>query len=107
MGVKTFGGEKSTHQASPIQSWNRIGPCVVCASKSGAASPIFNILQTPVFVWASSAFFLCAMKRSTACLAPRARNDDGLRQKPEPVKRVGDALLLGYDLGMERLDSVG
>src|SRR3954462_8742796 len=101
MGVKSFGCEKSTHQAPPIQSWKRIEPCVVCASKSGAASPIFSILQTPVFVWASSAFFLCAMKWSTARLAPRVRDHDRVRQKPEPVKRVGDALLLGYDLGIE------
>src|SRR3954447_6499094 len=40
MGVKSFGCEKSTHQAPPIQSWKRIEPCVVCASKSGAVSPI-------------------------------------------------------------------
>src|SRR5512140_3400008 len=29
---------------SPIQSWNRIRPSVVCASKSGAVSPIFIVL---------------------------------------------------------------
>ena len=35
-GVKSLGCENSTAQPSPIQSWNRIGPSVVSASKSGA-----------------------------------------------------------------------
>src|SRR5262249_1723418 len=39
-GVKSFGCENSTVQESPIQSWKRIGPSDVCASKSGAVSPI-------------------------------------------------------------------
>src|SRR3954449_2826194 len=39
-GVKSFGCEKSTAQPSPIHSWNRMGPSDVCASKSGAVSPI-------------------------------------------------------------------
>src|SRR5512132_1484851 len=30
---------------SPIQSWNRIRHSVVCASKSGAVSPIFIVLS--------------------------------------------------------------
>src|SRR5215210_1602306 len=38
-GVKSFGCEKSTAQESPIQSWKRIRPSVVSASKSGAVSP--------------------------------------------------------------------
>ena len=38
-GVKSFGCENSTAQESPIQSWNRIFPSVVSASKSGAVSP--------------------------------------------------------------------
>ena len=38
-GVKSFGCENSTAHESPIQSWNRIGPSVVSASKSGAVSP--------------------------------------------------------------------
>src|SRR5215210_2175479 len=43
-GVKSFGCEKSTAQESPIQSWKRIGPSVVCASKSGAVSPSCNAI---------------------------------------------------------------
>src|SRR5580658_441046 len=39
-GVKSFGCEKRTAQWSPIHSWNLIGPCVVCAVKSGARSLI-------------------------------------------------------------------
>src|SRR5262249_21724912 len=31
--------EKSTAQPLPTHSWKRIGPSVVCASKSGASSP--------------------------------------------------------------------
>src|SRR3954449_965390 len=38
-GVKSFGCENSTAHESPIHSWKRIGPSVVCASKSGAVSP--------------------------------------------------------------------
>jgi hypothetical protein len=36
-GVKFFGCENSTPQLLPSHSWKRIGPSVVCASKSGAA----------------------------------------------------------------------
>src|SRR5918996_5443912 len=39
-GVKSFGCENRTAHESPIHSWNRIGPSVVSASKSGAVSPI-------------------------------------------------------------------
>src|SRR3954453_15602980 len=39
-GVKSLGWENSTAHESPIQSWNLIGPSVVCASKSGAVSPM-------------------------------------------------------------------
>ena len=39
-GVKSLGCENSTAQLLPIQSWKRILPCVVCASKSGAVSLI-------------------------------------------------------------------
>jgi len=38
-GVKSFGWEKRTAHESPIHSWNRIGPSVVIASKSGAVLP--------------------------------------------------------------------
>src|SRR5580658_162533 len=37
-GVKSFGCENSTAQLLPIQSWKRILPSVVSASKSGAVS---------------------------------------------------------------------
>ncbi len=37
-GVKSFGWLNSTAQPSPIQSWKRIRPSVVSASKSGAVS---------------------------------------------------------------------
>src|SRR6516225_10600528 len=39
-GVKSFGCENSTAQLLPIQSWKRILPWVVSASKSGAVSLI-------------------------------------------------------------------
>ena len=38
-GVKSLGCENRTPQRSPSHSWNRIGPCVVSAVKSGARSP--------------------------------------------------------------------
>src|SRR3954465_14172721 len=45
-GVKSFGCEKSTPQESPSHSWKWIGPSVVCASKSGAVSPIVSSITT-------------------------------------------------------------
>src|SRR4029434_6966234 len=47
-GVKSFGCENKTAQESPIQSWNRMRPSLVSASKSGAVSPIF-IFPPPCF----------------------------------------------------------
>src|SRR3954470_12930112 len=44
-GVKSFGCENSTTHESPIQSWNRIVPSVVSASKSGAVSPICKLIS--------------------------------------------------------------
>src|SRR5581483_4831955 len=46
-GVKSFGCEKSTPHESPSQSWKRIRPCVVSASKSGAVSPILSVTRSP------------------------------------------------------------
>src|SRR5215469_10330589 len=43
-GVKSFGWENSTAQELPIQSWKRILPSVVCASKSGATSLIARVI---------------------------------------------------------------
>src|SRR5437762_8350049 len=40
-GVKSFGCENKMAHESPIQSWNRMRPSLVSASKSGAVSPIF------------------------------------------------------------------
>ena len=44
-GVKSFGCENSTTQLLPIQSWKRILPSVVSASKSGAVSPIARAME--------------------------------------------------------------
>ena len=38
-GVKSFGCENSTAHESPSQSWKRMRPSVVSASKSGAPVP--------------------------------------------------------------------
>ncbi len=43
-GVKSFGCENSTPQELPSHSWKRILPSVVSASKSGAVSPIANVI---------------------------------------------------------------
>ena len=45
-GVKSFGCENTTAHESPIQSWNWISPSVVSAAKSGAVSPIVNVIAT-------------------------------------------------------------
>jgi hypothetical protein len=47
--VKSFGCENSTTQLLPIQSWKRILPSVVSASKSGAVSPIARAIGKPPF----------------------------------------------------------
>src|ERR1700691_3499717 len=44
-GVKSWGCEHSTTQLLPIQSWKRILPSVVSASKSGAVSPICSAME--------------------------------------------------------------
>src|ERR1700761_6190391 len=46
-GVKSFGCENSIAQESPIQSWNRILPSVVSASKSGATAPMGSAMILP------------------------------------------------------------
>ena len=46
-GVKSRGCENSTAHESPIQSWKRILPSVVSASKSGAVSPICRAICRP------------------------------------------------------------
>ena len=56
-GVKSFGCEKSTAHESPIQSWKLIGPSVVCASKSGAVSPICSAIL-PSLTRSSGAYSL-------------------------------------------------
>src|SRR5665213_3268318 len=43
-GVKSFGCENRTPQELPSHSWKRILPSVVSASKSGAVSPIANVI---------------------------------------------------------------
>src|SRR5450759_5508127 len=45
IGVKSFGCENSMPQEFPSQSWKRIFPSVVSASKSGAVSPIANAIS--------------------------------------------------------------
>src|SRR6516162_8587082 len=46
-GVKSFGCENSTAHESPAQSWKRIHPSVVSASKSGAVSPSCRVIAPP------------------------------------------------------------
>src|ERR687896_922621 len=82
MGVKSFGCENSTAHDSPIQSWKRIGPAVVWASKSGAVSPICKLmaryLLPPVF--SAPPYLVPARLRSGGGGAPcgtAARRRDG------------------------------
>src|SRR5437868_5807073 len=48
-GVKSFGCEKRTAHPFPIHWWKSTGPCVVCAVKFGASSPIRNVIRTLLF----------------------------------------------------------
>src|SRR3974390_2888677 len=43
-GVKSLGCENSMPQELPSHSWKRIFPSVVSTSKSGAVSPIANVI---------------------------------------------------------------
>src|SRR2546421_11676541 len=49
-GVKSFGCEKRIAHEFPIQSWKRILPSLVSASKSGAVSPIFMVCLSLIVV---------------------------------------------------------
>src|SRR5258708_24801113 len=46
-GVKSFGWENNSAQSLPIQSWKRMRPSVVSASKSGASAPIWSVMFRP------------------------------------------------------------
>src|SRR5215471_1548240 len=50
IGVKSLGCENSTAHESPIHSWNRIGPSVVFAVKSGAVSPSWSPMVFPPLI---------------------------------------------------------
>src|SRR6516225_552941 len=52
-GVKSLGCENSTVQESPIQSWKRMRPSVVSASKSGATSLICSDMSCSFLGWSS------------------------------------------------------
>src|SRR4029079_13681189 len=64
-GVKSFGCENRTAHESPIQSWKRIRPSVVCASKSGAVSPIFIVLPPR---WSLGRLFQTEARKSIVAL---------------------------------------
>src|ERR671935_2805275 len=79
-GVKSRGCENNTAHESPIQSWKRILPSVVSASKSGAVSPICRAMVWSPFAGRtshstfnrsidslSSVFFRQLLNDDTAC----------------------------------------
>ena len=71
-GVKSFGCENSTAHESPIQSWKRIRPSVVSASKSGAVAPICSdivhllkidyLMTTPNFTTVRATEYSCRLR---------------------------------------------
>src|SRR5690348_6078892 len=83
-GVKSFGCEKSTAQESPIQSWKLIGPSVVCASKSGAVSPICRAIGSSLV---GSRGFV-PNERLRCAFLPRERPAHGPR--PRQADAVGE-----------------
>src|SRR5262249_46128512 len=58
-GVKSFGCENRTAHESPIQSWKWIVPSVVCASKSGAVSPICSVIRLSSLVLVAVLYLTC------------------------------------------------
>src|SRR3954462_3828370 len=57
-GVKSFGGENSSAQLLPIQSWNLILPSVVSASKSGATAPSWRAILRPHVIQVTGNFVI-------------------------------------------------
>src|SRR3978361_67940 len=55
-GGKSFGGENSSAQLEPIQSWNLIFPSVVSASKSEATAPICRAILRPHVIQVTEEF---------------------------------------------------
>src|SRR6266436_6635935 len=74
IGVKSLGCENSTAQLLPIQSWKRILPCVVLASKSGAMSLILSMSFTPDFAH---------LRERVPSLDPTAQARLGQDRRPE------------------------
>src|SRR3989475_5106156 len=78
-GVKSRGCEKRMAQRSPIHSWNRIGPSVVSAMKSGAASPSLSDMSSSVMRW-------CPPSARGAALAAGRNADDVIREARRGVE---------------------
>src|SRR2546430_9836326 len=66
-------------QRSPIHSWNRIGPSVVSAMKSGAASPSLSDMCPSLMRW-------CLSSGRGAGLAPGRNADDVIREARRGVE---------------------
>src|SRR5215831_4741805 len=83
-GVKSLGWENSTAHESPIHWWNRIGPSVVCAVKSGAVSPS----RRPIILSSPQWLPLPLLVQDTAAPALRP---DGPTRRVARVARSGHA----------------
>src|SRR5579863_2427806 len=92
-GVKSFGCENSTAQESPIHSWNRIGPSVVCASKSGALWLIVSVIALAPLVGGRSRMVVDFRPRR-GCAARGDAELAGKRDHRVDAQRVGVALAI-------------
>src|SRR5580704_6047921 len=95
-GVKSLGWENSTTQLLPIQSWKRILPSVVSASKSGAVSPICSAMESSVARLFGFCQSIAELMYGRDCLntSPNRQNDsipakDCSFKSPEFLERIG------------------
>ena len=97
MGVKSLGWENSTAQESPIQSWKRILPSVVWASKSGAVSPICSAMtflrgiqhiEARLFIWSLATAATSSRGRPQRLTAADWRLGSGRSRQVRKVRRI-------------------
>src|SRR5256712_11005796 len=84
---------------SPIPWWNRIGPSVVSAMKSGAASPSLSDMSPSLMRW-------CPPSGRGAALAAGRNADDVIREarrgvEAQPRRGVRDEVGRGVDVAEE------
>src|SRR5205814_9246880 len=108
----SFGCENNTAHESPIHSWNLIGPSVVCASKSGAVSPICKAMSLLPYLgvlgWSTFVLRLSARgavqipELCSCCTQRRPSGVEDCQVELAEALSVGDHLDLDDPAGADR-----